>query len=142
MYIVLSMLAFVLKTSQGMELTPLAQAVRAAIIRRGFKFNQVASELGMTQSALQNKLTKTAPLSFDSLVDLELTQRIATLIEVPYEEIIDAAKELAQRGSGAHDINVVSVLCDTLENQNATPESKKRARKAIFRMLGLEEESD
>lgn len=133
------MSAMLLQLRQEVDTSPLSEAVRTFIKRKKMKFNEVAEAVGLGQSGLSNRLTKTSPLSLRSPKDLELVNEIAKFIGVPYQEVIDLSHEFAKGDSTDHDIDVVSVLLDTLEGTSASPESKGRARRAILRMLNLEQ---
>ena len=128
--------------SEQMHTTPLTEAVRRAIKGKGLDFVAVADKLGMKQNTFAARVTKQSPLHLDSPRDLEFVAKVASAIGVDRQEIIDQAHQIALNGAfrSSHDVELVDALLDNLENPQMSQEAKQRARRALKRLMGLEEE--
>lgn len=124
-----------------MRITPLSLAVRKALEARDLTITEVAAQLKMERATLNARLIKQNPLEMDSPKDLELVRRIAKVIDMDEQEIMDAAMKIAREGANAPqaaDINIVNVLLGTLRDGSAPDDRKDAAEAAIRRMLGVE----
>jgi hypothetical protein len=119
------------------SITPLTQSVREHMRRRGYDVTRLAAELNMVRTTLSARLTSSRPLSMNDPADLELAKRIAETMGVTFDTIVETAHDLSTAGR-THDIDIITVLLDTLENGQASADSKQAARRAILRMLGTE----